>query len=133
MKISHDTIGNRNRDLLAFNAFPRPTARPRALKLSVLANNYTPTFLYDIAGLVTYELGTEYSDIYNKTFYAFLSNCKFHDTFRLKKSLPQNKSVFAAIYLFQGVERSKLKEIFPNSENTLFGLFLAYEGAGSII
>ena len=40
MKISNDTIGNRNRDLLAFNAFPQPTASPRALKLSVLANNY---------------------------------------------------------------------------------------------
>jgi len=33
--------------------------------------------------------------------------------------------VFAAVYLFQGVERSKLMDIFPNSESTLFGLFLA--------
>jgi len=40
MKISNDTIGNRNRDLLAINAFPQPTASPRALKLSVPANNY---------------------------------------------------------------------------------------------
>jgi len=40
MKISNDTIGNRNCDLLAFNAFPQPTASPRALKLSVLTNNY---------------------------------------------------------------------------------------------
>ena len=40
MKISGDTIGNRNRDLLDFNAFPQPTASPHALELSVLANNY---------------------------------------------------------------------------------------------
>jgi hypothetical protein len=40
MKFSSDTIGNRNRDLLAFNTFSQPTAPPRALKLSVLADNY---------------------------------------------------------------------------------------------
>jgi len=30
MKNSNDTIGNRNRDLLAFSAMPQPTAPPRA-------------------------------------------------------------------------------------------------------
>jgi len=32
MKISNDTIVNRNRDLPAFSAVPQPTAPPRAPK-----------------------------------------------------------------------------------------------------
>ena len=51
----------------------------------VKAWNYTPNFLYDIAGMVTYELGTEYSDIYNETFYACLSNCKVSSHIQIKK------------------------------------------------